>query len=76
MITYPAMLYSNIWNNVIFMLYSIKMLFLRYIQVQQMVLLIYMHTLAIECEVLKTFIKILAQQILHSDFIWQIKRKS
>lgn len=41
------------------MLYSIKMLFLRYIQVQQMVLLIYMHTLAIECEVLKTFIKIL-----------------
>lgn len=52
------------------------MLFLRYIQVQQMVLLIYMHTLAIECEVLKTFIKILAQQILHSDFIWQIKRKS
>lgn len=31
--------------------------------------------LAIECGVLKTFIKILAQQILHYDFFWQIKKK-
>lgn len=48
-----------------------------YIQVQQMVSAsIYICTpLAIECGVLKTFIKILAQQILHYDFFWQIKKK-